>query len=148
MCIKCLMYKSPRLISWLLNTHQESFPILKPMNLLFGLWLGFPLFALRAYKSSPLLTLTGLAYSWCQHAFPELQSLCYSRINSIFGNLNLSQFNSLFRLTVVSILFFFGCAAGHAGSYFPHQGSNPCPLQWKRSLNHWPPGIPVSIHFY
>ena len=107
MCIKCLMYKSPRLISWLLNTHQESFPILKPMNLLFGLWLGFPLFALRAYKSSPLLTLTGLAYSWCQHAFPELQSLCYSRINSIFGNLNLSQFNSLFRLTVVSILFFF-----------------------------------------
>lgn len=106
MSIKCLMYKSPRLISWLLNTHQESFPILKPMNLLFGLWLGFPLFALHAYKSNPLLTLTGLAYSWCQHVFPEFQSLCYYWINSIFGNLNLSQFNSLFRLTVVSILCF------------------------------------------
>ena len=33
--------------------------------------------------------------------------------------------------------FFFGLTAGHTGSYFPDQGLNPCPLQWKRSLNHW-----------
>ena len=26
---------------------------------------------------------------------------------------------------------FFGCAAQHVGSYFPDQGSNLCPLQWK-----------------
>ena len=32
------------------------------------------------------------------------------------------------------IILFFGCAWWHAGSYFPDQGSNPCPLQWKRSV--------------
>ena len=29
---------------------------------------------------------------------------------------------------------FFGCAAWHVGCYFPYQGSNPCPLQWKRGV--------------
>ena len=37
--------------------------------------------------------------------------------------------------------FFFGCAAQLAGSQFPHQGSNPCPLQWKHGvLTTGPPG--------
>ena len=37
--------------------------------------------------------------------------------------------------------FFFGRAAGHAGSSFPDQGWNPCPLQWKhRILTTGPPG--------
>ena len=30
-----------------------------------------------------------------------------------------------------TFIFFFGCTALHMGSYFPDQGSNPCPLQWK-----------------
>ena len=34
----------------------------------------------------------------------------------------------------------FGCSAQHAGSWFPKQGSNPCPLQWKRRVltTEWP----------
>ena len=36
---------------------------------------------------------------------------------------------------------FFGGGGWHAGSQFPHQGSNPCPLQWKRRvLTTGPPG--------
>ena len=31
-------------------------------------------------------------------------------------------------------LFFFGHAMQHVGSYFPNQGSNLCPLQWKRGV--------------
>ena len=30
--------------------------------------------------------------------------------------------------------FFFGCASRHAGSQFPDQGSNLCPLQWKHRV--------------
>ena len=30
--------------------------------------------------------------------------------------------------------FFFGYSAQHTGSWFPHQDSNPCPLQWKHSV--------------
>ena len=44
-----------------MNTRQESFPILKPMNLPSGL--EFPLSAFLAYKASPPETLTGLSYS-------------------------------------------------------------------------------------
>ena len=34
-----------------------------------------------------------------------------------------------------------GCAMGHAGSSFPNQGWNPCPLQWKCGiLTTGPPG--------
>ena len=29
------------------------------------------------------------------------------------------------------LFFFFGCAAWHAGSWFPDQGLNPSPLHWK-----------------
>ena len=37
--------------------------------------------------------------------------------------------------------FFFCCATWLAGSYFPEQGSNPCPRQWKHGvLNSGPPG--------
>ena len=28
-------------------------------------------------------------------------------------------------------------ASRHVGSWFPHQGLNPCHLPWKCSLNHW-----------
>ena len=35
------------------------------------------------------------------------------------------------------IFYFFGCTMWHAGSLFPSPGLNPCPLQWKHSLNHW-----------
>ena len=31
-------------------------------------------------------------------------------------------------------LFIFGRNTQHAGSQFPDQGSNPCPLQWKRRV--------------
>ena len=33
--------------------------------------------------------------------------------------------------------FFFGCPMQHAGSQFPNQGWNTCPLRWKHSLNPW-----------
>ena len=31
-------------------------------------------------------------------------------------------------------LFFFGLTMWHTGSQFPSQGSNPCPVQWKRGV--------------
>ena len=38
-------------------------------------------------------------------------------------------------------IYFSGCAGRLAGSVFPNQGSNPCPLQWKRKvLTSGPPG--------
>ena len=40
--IKRLIYRRLRLISLPKNICQESLPILKPMNLLLGLWLDFP----------------------------------------------------------------------------------------------------------
>ena len=48
----------------------------------------------------------------------------------MFHNENII-FYSLLLLCQCFILFYcFGHATQHAGSYFPHQGSNPCPLQW------------------
>ena len=44
-------------------------------------------------------------------------------------------------LVLPTFFFFFGHAAWLAGSYFPKQGSNPWPLQWKcRVLTTGPPG--------
>lgn len=69
-----------------MNICQEYFLILKPVNLLLGLRLGFPLFALLAHKYSRLQTLNEPACSLPQYVFPELQFLCYSLINSISGH--------------------------------------------------------------
>ena len=45
------------------------------------------------------------------------------------------------------ILFCFAHATRHAGSYFPDQGSNPCPLQWKHGvLTIGPPGKSQFVH--
>ena len=61
--------------------------------------LDFPLLVLLASKPSTDLPITLL-----QHVFPELQLLCYSWTSSISGNLSLSHFTSLFRLTEGIIL--------------------------------------------
>ena len=37
----------------------------------------------------------------------------------------------------LSFFIFFGHAIWLTGSWFPNQGSNPCLLRWKCSLNHW-----------
>ena len=43
------------------------------------------------------------------------------------------------------VLFYSGHAMQHAGSQFPDQGLNPCPLQWKRkALTAGPPGKPLE----
>ena len=34
-------------------------------------------------------------------------------------------------------IYFLGLATQHVGSQFPNEGSHPCPLHWKHSLNHW-----------
>ena len=38
------------------------------------------------------------------------------------------------KATVTSFFFFFGRAAWHVGSWFPNQGLNPLPLQWKHGV--------------
>lgn len=81
---KCLLYRRLRLISQPTDLHQESLPILGPMNLLLGLWLDFHLFLFFAHKYS--LQARRLACS--------LQFLCYFQINSISGHLSLFQFTS------------------------------------------------------
>ena len=47
----------------------------------------------------------------------------------------------LFKKIIYLFKFIFGHTARHAGSQFPDQGSNLCPLQWKRRvLTTGPPG--------
>ena len=56
----------------------------------------------------------------------------------------------LFIFMNLKILFFFlfDCTTWHAGSEFPNQGWNPCPLQWKhRALTTAPPGKSLKILF-
>lgn len=43
-----------------MHLHQESLPILKPVNILLALWLDFPAFAFRAHKYSQPQTLNRL----------------------------------------------------------------------------------------
>ena len=47
--------------------------------------------------------------------------------------------NTCMRVTsiIIIILFIYFLATWHVGSYFPNQGVNLCPLQWKCGLNHW-----------
>lgn len=87
---KCLIYRRQKLISWLMNIHQESPPTLKPMNLLLGLCLDPPHFAFLAHnKYSPPQAFNRLACSLLQHAFLILQFFCYFWIKSVSGNLSL-----------------------------------------------------------
>ena len=52
-------------------------------------------------------------------------------------------------LTSVSIFFlFFGCTVWHMGSWSPNQGSNLCPLQWKRRIFTTRPPGKSSEHIY
>ena len=46
----------------------------------------------------------------------------------------------------VLFLFFVSSVAWHAGSWFPEQGSNPCPLQWKHRV--LPPGWPGKSQIF
>ena len=38
------------------------------------------------------------------------------------------------RMSIVTADIFFGCVSWQAGSYFPKQGLNLCPLQWKHGV--------------
>lgn len=82
-----------------MNIYQGSLPTVKPVNLLWGLWLDFPLLhslPVNMVQPNPQGLASSLLYSM---SFPELQSLCYSQINSISDHLSLLQVTSLFRLT-------------------------------------------------
>ena len=69
---KRLIYWRLRIISWVMNICWKSLPILKPMNLLLGLWLDFLLFALLAHNKNPPQTPNWLVWSLSQHVFPKL----------------------------------------------------------------------------
>lgn len=63
---KRLPYRRLKTTSWPMNICQQSLPILKPMNILLGLWLGCPFFALldcvyRQTAPNPQRTLLQLA---------------------------------------------------------------------------------------
>ena len=46
----------------------------------------------------------------------------------------------IFLFLLINFFFFFGHAMLHAGSYFPHQGLNLCPLHWELRVltTRWP----------
>ena len=50
------------------------------------------------------------------------------------GSCLIHPFPPHFFCTPPPLFFFFGYSAQHTGSWFPHQDSNPCPLQWKHSV--------------
>ena len=55
---------------------------------------------------------------------------------------------SFYFLKVLRSLCLLGYSVGHAGSWFPDQGSNPSPLPWKRgALTTGPPGKSLVFHF-
>lgn len=87
-----------RLISWPIDICQESLPILKSMNLLFGRSLDISFFVFLDHKYSLTYTLNRVACNLVQHAFCELKFLCFSQINSTSGDTSLPQFISLLRL--------------------------------------------------
>ena len=83
-----------------MNICQESFYILKPMNLLLRLWLDFLLFVLLVHKYSLSQSLSGLAGSLLQYAFLNCHSLLFLGENkSISDHVNLPQWTSSFRVT-------------------------------------------------
>ena len=59
---------------------------------------------------------------------------------------------TLFFIFIFYLKNYFGLTACHVGSWFPDQGLNPCPLQWKlRVLTTVPPGKflqPFSWHIF
>ena len=76
----------------------------------------------------------------CLGAFKNSQS--FWRVNSPLFSFPVLDFMSFFFL-------FLPCHAWHVGSYFPDQGSNPCPLQWKYgTLTSRPPGKPSMFFFF
>ena len=93
-----LIYGRLRLISWPVNTHQESLPILKPVNLQLGLYLGFPLFTLPALKHSRPQPFNDWPVA-LMHELPNAILLLFQK-NSSCGNRSLLQSTSRFRLTV------------------------------------------------
>lgn len=99
---KCLIYRRSRLASWPMNICQESCPILKPMNLLLGLQLDFPIFVLLTHKYSHPKPSMNLPVACYRMHLLELHFLSYFQVNSISGNLSFPQFISLFRLTAAA----------------------------------------------
>ena len=81
--LKCLIYSRWKLVSWSMNIHQESSSILKPMNLLLGLWLDFLGLVLLALNYRSPQTLNRFTIACSQPVLFKLQFLCYSWINSI-----------------------------------------------------------------
>ena len=77
----------------------------------------------------------------CLGAFRNSEFLACQQPFVLFPN---SAFYVLFLSSSI-----FWCTAGHVGSQFPDQGSNPCPLQWKhRTLTSRPPGKPSMFFFF
>lgn len=129
-----LILQKTQTSSWPVNTHGESLPIPKPMNLLLGLWPDFSLHCPPHTQPAP--TPSGLSRSLL-HVFPELQFLCYPWINSISGHSCLPQFTISFGLTFPSrILLFSRLAPVH-----PHLSKMSLP---PRGLP-WPPQPPITV---
>lgn len=110
----------PKLIAWPMNIYQASLPIFRSMDLLLGLWLDSPVFALLAINTAHPQTLSAVACRWLHFAFPELKLLCCSQIPFISSTLSLPQFTSLCRLTKVWHRFHDSMAPG-TFPFFPHR---------------------------
>ena len=64
----------------------------------------------------------------------------------VYQEYYLPVYNKVFFFFFLS--FFFCCPVQHVGSYFPYQGSNLCPLHWKRGLlTTGPPGKSLKQGF-
>lgn len=95
--LKFLIYRKLKLLSWPMNLSPSSS---QWTYFLDSGWISQPLHSLQIKTARPKLS-GGLTCSLLHHAYPELQFLYYSWINSISGNSSLPQFTSFFRLTVV-----------------------------------------------
>lgn len=95
---KCSIYRQPRLISWPMNILQDISPHPQVNELTTRTLADPPLLCTPCPWIKSTQTIKGLACKLIKHAFPKLQFLCYSQINSISGNLSSSQFTFLFRL--------------------------------------------------
>ena len=73
------------------------------------------------------------------------QGLVFSPDSSLLSRFEMDGLPILF---IYFYFYFFGCASRRAGSYFPDQALNLCPLQWKRGvLTTGPPGKSLGCPF-
>ena len=104
----------------------------------------------REVKSLPQLIVVSDGARTHTYSYVKIYALTTASVSSgpsvpICLSIVLS-YHWFFKILFTSLSFIFGCTTQHVRSYFPSEGSNPYPLQWKhRVLTTGPPDREVPV---